>query len=109
MNNNILANEDIYGGVIIFVDENGINKGELNKRLAISQAKEKGLDLVQVAKHNNGIPICKFADASKMKFEASKKRHESKPIETKGFLRVVRVKNPSLGLLHFFLIISDEI
>lgn len=85
MNTRIFANEEIYGAVVILIDENGVNKGETNKRFAISTAREKGLDLVQVAKHNNGIPICKFADVGKMKFEASKKV-TSKPVETKEMM-----------------------
>jgi translation initiation factor IF-3 len=85
LDNKIFANEEIYGAVVIFIDENGVNKGEISKRFAISSAKEKGLDLVQVAKHNNGTPICKFADIGKMKFEASKKI-ASKPTETKEMM-----------------------
>lgn len=82
----IIANEEIFGATVILIEDGGINKGEVNKRVAISLAREKRLDLVQVAKNNNGIPICKFADVGKMKFEASKKKHENKPIETKEMM-----------------------
>lgn len=84
LNNRIFANEEIYGHIIVLIDESGVNKGEVNKRIAISQAKEKGLDLVQVAKHNN-ISVCKFADAGKIKFESSRK-HEQKPTVTKEMM-----------------------
>jgi translation initiation factor IF-3 len=81
--NRWFANEEIIGYNVIVVDETGSNKGEISKRLAISLAKEKGYDLVQVGKNSNGLPICKFADVGKLRFEASKKKNHSKPVETK--------------------------
>jgi len=82
----MFVNEEIYGYSVIVIDENGVSKGEINKKSAISQAKEQGFDLVQVSKDNKGIPICKFADAGKLKFEASKKKSNNKPIETKEMM-----------------------
>jgi len=82
----ILANEEIYGYSVIVIDENGVSKGETNRKLAISQARERGFDLVQVSKNDKGVPICKFADAGKLKFEASKKKNSSKPTETKEMM-----------------------
>lgn len=86
MTGRILANEEIYGYAVIVIDENGVNKGEVNKKFAISQARERGLDLVQISKNDKGVPICKFADAGKLKFEASKKKQGSKPTETKEMM-----------------------
>lgn len=85
MNSRIFVNEEICGNTVILIDGTGLNKGEINKRLAISQAKENGLDLVQVSIRDNGIPICKFADAGKIKFEASKKSYV-KPVENKEMM-----------------------
>jgi len=85
LENKIFANEEIYGSFVILVDESGTNKGEVNKRLAISQARELNLDLIQVARHVNGMPICKYGDVGKIKFEASKK-HDSKPVDTKEMM-----------------------
>lgn len=90
MNNKILSNEDIYGYTVVVIDNTGINRGEMVKRIAISSAKEAGLDLVQVGKTDKGLPICKFADAGKLKFEASKKRNVSKPVETKEMMFHIR-------------------
>ena len=84
--NRIISNEEVLGNTVIVVDENGINKGEINKRFAISLAKEKGFDLVQVSKNQNGVSVCKFADAGKLRFEASKNRTASKPIENKEMM-----------------------
>jgi translation initiation factor IF-3 len=49
-------------------------------------AREIGLDLVQVSKNDRGVPVCKFADAGKLKFEASKKKTHVKPTETKEMM-----------------------
>jgi translation initiation factor IF-3 len=84
--NRIFANDEIYGYSVVLIDENGSNKGEVNKRSAITQAKSIGLDLVQVGKSPNGIPICKFADAGKIKYEASKKKTTVKQTETKEMM-----------------------
>lgn len=83
----IFSNEEIYGYHIILIDENGTNRGEMIKKAAISLAREKGLDLIQVAKNEKGVSICKFGDVGKMKFEASKKKKTvSKPVETKEMM-----------------------
>lgn len=86
MSNRILSNEEIYGYSVIVIDQNGINRGEMIRKQAIARANEMGLDLVQVAKNEKGLPICKFADAGKLKFEASKKKTYVKPIETKEMM-----------------------
>lgn len=86
MTGKIFANEEICGYLVIVIDENGVNKGEVNKRVAISEARARGLDLVQVSKNDKGISICKFADVGKLKFEASKKKQGSKPTEMKEMM-----------------------
>lgn len=86
MNSRILANEEIYGNLVIVIDGTGVSRGEMVKRYAISAARELGLDLVQVGKNDKGIPICKYADVGKLKFEASKKKQTVKPIETKEMM-----------------------
>lgn len=87
MTNRIVANEEIYGYNVIVIDDTGTNKGELNKGTAIYQARQKGYDLVQVGKSDRGIPICKFSDLGKLKFELSKNsKNHSKPVETKEMM-----------------------
>ena len=90
MKDKILSNEEIYGYSVIVIDHQGNNKGEVIKKFAISSARELGYDLVQVGKSEKGVPICKYADAGKLKFEASKKRHVSKPTETKEMMFHIR-------------------
>lgn len=86
MSTKLSANEEIVGYVVVLIDETGVNKGEILKRNAINMARDIGLDLVQVAKNEKGIAICKFADAGKIKYEASKNRQANKPIETKEMM-----------------------
>lgn len=86
MSDKILANDEICGYSVVVIDQNGVNRGEVSKRLAISKAFEAGYDLVQVSQNAKGIPVCKFADAGKMKFEASKKKTYQKPVETKEMM-----------------------
>ena len=44
---------------------------------AISIAKEKGLDLIEIAPNANP-PVCKIIDMGKFKYEAQKKSQQSK-------------------------------
>lgn len=81
----IIANNEIAGYSVIIIDEFG-KTSESIKFAAINAAKERGLDLVQVSKNDKGISVCKFADAGKMKYEASKKKVTQKPIETKEMM-----------------------
>lgn len=90
MSNRIFANEEIYGFNVILIDQNGTNKGEVIKHQAIKMAKEAGLDLVQVAKNEKGLAICKFADVGKIKYMASKTKQHVKPIETKEMMFHIR-------------------
>ena len=90
MNGRIIANEEIYGYSVILIDEYGKSLGETNKRNAIIEARAKGLDLVMVGKDKSGSPICKYADAGKLKYEASKKKHTAKPVET-GMIRIITI------------------
>jgi translation initiation factor IF-3 len=86
--NKILANDEIYGHTVVVIGQDG-QRAEVVKRLAISQAKEKGLDLIQVAKTEKGIPLCKWGDVGKMKFEASKKAAQ-KTVKTKEMMFVLK-------------------
>ena len=80
---NIYANEEIYGHTVILIDETGHLKGEVVKKMAIAKAREQGMDLVQVAKNEKGLAICKFADVGKVRYHLSKKKVYQKPTETK--------------------------
>jgi translation initiation factor IF-3 len=59
------------------IDEDGEQLGILDTRDAIRQAREKGLDLVEVAA-NAEPPVCRIIDYGKFQYEAKKKAGEAK-------------------------------
>jgi translation initiation factor IF-3 len=68
------------------VDEDGEQLGVLNTREALERAKDKGLDLVEVAP-NADPPVCKIMDYGKFKFQQQKKLQEAKRKQT-----VIKIK-----------------
>jgi translation initiation factor IF-3 len=56
----------------LVIDEAGNKLGEFLTDDAISLARERGLDLIEVAP-NGRPPVCKLGDFGKMKYEKSKK------------------------------------
>jgi translation initiation factor IF-3 len=59
------------------IGEEGEQLGVMNTREAVSLAREKGLDLVEVAA-NADPPVCRIIDYGKFQYEAKKKANEAK-------------------------------
>lgn len=59
------------------IDEDGEQLGVLETREAIRRARERGLDLVEVAP-NAEPPVCRIIDYGKFQYEAKKKANEAK-------------------------------
>jgi len=68
------------------IDEKGNQVGVVDTREALRMAKDRGLDLMEVASGANP-PVCKIADYGKFKYEKKKKDHEAKKKQV-----VVKVK-----------------
>jgi len=68
------------------VDEDGEQLGVMDTRDALDRAREKGLDLVEVAP-NADPPVCKIMDYGKFKFQQKKKLQEAKKKQT-----VIKIK-----------------
>jgi len=68
------------------VDEDGEQLGVMDTRDALDRAREKGLDLVEVAP-NADPPVCKIMDYGKFKFQQQKKLQEAKKKQT-----VIKIK-----------------
>jgi len=68
------------------VDEDGEQLGVLDTRDALERARDKGLDLVEVAP-NSDPPVCKIMDYGKFKFQQKKKLQEAKRKQT-----VIKIK-----------------
>ncbi|MBC7327110.1 translation initiation factor IF-3 [bacterium] len=69
------VNEEIRAREVRLIDENGVQVGIVPIQKAQRMAREKGLDLVEVAPQANP-PVCRILDYSKYKYEQEKKRKE---------------------------------
>ena len=65
-------NEFIVSSKVRVIDQDGENLGVMYTREAMEQAREVGLDLVEVSP-NADPPVAKFLDVGKFKYEAQKK------------------------------------
>ncbi|MBF0488943.1 translation initiation factor IF-3 [Candidatus Magnetominusculus dajiuhuensis] len=82
MNKKIRINEQIKVNQIRLIDVEGAQMGIVAVRDAIKSAKEKGLDLVEVAPGANP-PVCRIMDFGKYKYQISKKHTHKKTIDVK--------------------------
>lgn len=53
-----------------------VENGVIDTKIALNIAKEMELDLVEISKSNNGIPICKIVDYQKFIYNKKKKEKE---------------------------------
>lgn len=72
------------------IDEDGAQLGVLPVPVAISRAREKGLDLVLVSPTATP-PVCRIADIGKLKYEQQKKEKESRKSQKGGSLKEVKL------------------
>jgi translation initiation factor IF-3 len=73
------------------IDENGEQLGILPTRQALDIARERGLDLVEVAP--NAIPpVCRLMDYGKFRYEQSRRDRESRKNQKTTDLKEVRIK-----------------
>ncbi len=70
------VNEQIRAKEALIIDENGNNLGVLPIRQALEIARERGLDLVQVA--DGKKVVCRIMDYGKFKYQQKKKKQEAK-------------------------------
>lgn len=69
----IIANHQIKDKSIRLIDSEGNNKGVVNTKNALYEARELGLDLVVVSDKSTP-PVCKILDFSKYKYELKKQK-----------------------------------
>ena len=82
-------NEQIRVPRVLVIDENGTKLGILGTREAIDMARERGLDLVEVAA-NARPPVCRFADFGKMQYD--RKKREAKARRNSTTITIKEVK-----------------
>ncbi len=88
-------NEQIRIREVRLIDDEGEQKGVVSTADALAMAKEKGLDLVEVAPTSNP-PVCKILDYGKYRFEMEKKLRDSKKKQNLVKLKEIRMQ-PKIG------------
>ena len=88
-------NEQIRVREVRLIDDEGEQKGIVSTPEALKMAKERELDLVEVAPNANP-PVCKILDYGKYKFEQAKKEKESRKNQKTVELKEIRV-TPNIG------------
>jgi translation initiation factor IF-3 len=73
------------------VDENGVMLGEMPTLQALTIARERGYDLVEVAAEARP-PVCKLLDYGKYKYEQKKKQNKSKAKQHVQQVKEVRLR-----------------
>jgi translation initiation factor IF-3 len=73
------------------IDEEGGQLGVVPAFQALQMARERGLDLVEVAP-NATPPVCRILDYGKFKYEQSKKEREARKHQHNVVLREIRMK-----------------
>ena len=71
------VNELIDESVVVLIDHEGENRGEISIGDAMEMAADAGLDLVEVSP-NAKPPVCKILDYGKYKYQAQKKASEAR-------------------------------
>ncbi len=88
-------NEQIRVREVRLIDDEGEQKGIVPTIQALNMAKEKELDLVEVAPNANP-PVCKILDYGKYRFEQEKKLRDSKKNQKLLKLKEIRMQ-PKIG------------
>ncbi len=84
-------NQDISAERVLLIDENGEKQGVMPVEAALEAAREAGLDLVEVAPEAK-YPVCKILDYGKLRFQAQKKRSESKKKQKTVDLKEIKMR-----------------
>tara|TARA_Y100000310_G_C20629112_1_gene787610 strand:- start:184 stop:714 length:531 start_codon:yes stop_codon:yes gene_type:complete len=73
------VNEQIRSVHVFLIDEEGGSVGKIDTSIALKMAKDKELDLVQVAYNKqDNLPVCKILDYGKLKYDKTKGKSKSK-------------------------------
>lgn len=76
---------------VLLVDDEGQKLGVQPIERALEMARERGLDLVEVAPNANP-PVCRILDYGKFKYEQQKKEREAHKHQRQVVLREVRIR-----------------
>ena len=85
------SNNRITSPEVQVIGSDGENLGILNTNEAISIAKEKGLDLIEISP-NAKPPVCKIIDMGKFKYDAQKKANKAKKKQKIILLKEIKLR-----------------
>lgn len=83
------VNERIRVPRVFLIDDEGNKIGEVSTQEALAMAREKGLDLVEVAAMAHP-PVCKLTDYGKLKYE--KKKRETQARKNQATVEIKEIK-----------------
>ena len=95
-NKKLRVNDEIRISPVRLIDENGKNLGIISLNKAIDIAKEKGLDLVEIAPHIKP-PVCRIINYGKYLYQQSKKTKSTKKDIVKGIRIGLRTASHDLN------------
>ncbi|MBC8215473.1 MAG: translation initiation factor IF-3 [Candidatus Marinimicrobia bacterium] len=87
----IRVNEDIQAKEVRLISGSGEQLGIVSLQVALDQAEEEGLDLIEVSPKAKP-PVCKVLDYGKLKYEAKKKAQQNKKKQHVIKLKEVRLR-----------------
>lgn len=94
-----LVNEEITAPKVLVISETGEQLGVLNTSEALKLSEERGFDLVCVAP-NATVPVCRFMDYSKYRYDQIKKAREARKNQKIVSLKEVRL-SPTIDVGDF--------
>lgn len=87
----VRINEKIRSRQVRLISSEGEQLGILSLEDALSEAKDGGLDLVEVAP-NSDPPVCRVMDYGKFRYEASKKVQEARKKTRGGQMKEIKLR-----------------
>ena len=84
-------NKEIRVPQVRLIGKDGKQIGVVSTTQALAQAKQDGLDLVEISPNANP-PVCKVIDYGKFRYQMTKKERESKKAQHQAKLKEVKVK-----------------
>lgn len=78
---------------VLCIDDTNKNHGVIPIQEALSLAKQKGLDLVEISKTSDkNVPICKIVEFSKFKYDQAKREKEAKKKQRLNSIKVKEIR-----------------
>ena len=87
----VRVNERIRAREVRLIDENGVQLGIVAVPEALRIARERNLDLIEVAPGAQP-PVCRIMDYGKHRYETAKREHETRRKTKAGEVRLLRMK-----------------